>query len=510
LKLIKINENSAFKISAMKIFTVSFFLLFCIYNTSLFAQGFSFDSAMPTNEIIPVEGKGFLLMSSQLTPIDSVVLIYFDIKAQPQSSVTISLKREVGELNLEDIFVWDSKVIVLKSLFYSGQQRNRLLLYEYSLPDLELVDSQQLTEAINPSDLRLPFYYDLSPDSSQILITSWSFIASDSLAQMTMTIFDQEWKGLETRKRKLPYENEAISVYGCKIDNEANCYILGDVYTGKNINYIKQSEITTFMIASFQGATEVKAYELEIPEMTIDNWYFELDQQQNLVAIGLFKEGIKALIEGSIFFRIDKKTKTIKKYTQRVDKEEFVRAFELNLLGFRTPKNRFISYNLSSVIFKKNAYYLVAESLNTTVSEMRDILVINIDLSGKIKWLRRLPKAQKLEIGENTFASFALVEQQKYLLFFYNGNIANFEKKHDDRVKTATVKNAALCVTKLNLITQKITRQELSSVFPKGYVIQPQFCKKMADDKVVIMANERFSNFLPVTKFNTQILTVGK
>ncbi|MEL6942626.1 MAG: hypothetical protein AAFO82_08150 [Bacteroidota bacterium] len=330
----------------MRIFTFIFLLLFSTYN--LLAQGLSFDSVFPNNRIIPVEGKGFVLASAQAVDVDSVVLVYFGMDVQPVSTVTIPLRRKLGELQLEDIFVWEDKVVVLKSLFYPGQRRNHLLMYEYSLPDLELLNSKQLTDAHHPPDLRLPFYYSLSPDHSKLLITSWSFFASDSLAQMELLLFDQEWQKSETRIHQLPYKNENISIYGCKIDDAANCYLLGDVYTGKNINYAKPKEIKNFVIASFQDTNGIHTYELEVPELTIDEWHFELDKQQNLVAISLYREGTKFLIEGSLFFRIDRLSKEISKSIQKVDKEAFVDAFASNELGFRTPKNRFVSYVLYS------------------------------------------------------------------------------------------------------------------------------------------------------------------
>ncbi|MEM9885970.1 MAG: hypothetical protein AAF849_08765 [Bacteroidota bacterium] len=492
----------------MKIF--AFVLLLGLFHHHLLAQGLSFESDFTDHEVIPVDGKGFLLASSYATKMDSIVLVYWDINGQPKSTVTIPLKRALGELNLEDIFVWNDKVVVLKSLFYSGQQRNHLLLYEYSLPDLELIHSEQLTTAFNPFDLRLPFHYDLSPDSSKLLITAWSFFASDSLAQMELKIFDSAWQELEKRQRQLPYQNEKISIYGCKIDDESNAYILGDVYTGKNINYIKPQEITNFTIASFQGLDKVQTYEMKMPEYVVDTWHFELDQQQNLVAIGLCRESAKVLIEGSIFFRLSKKDRTISQFVQKVDKEAFIAAFEFNDLGFRTPKNRLIAYDLKNVFFKENTYYIIAERFNSNTNELQDIFVMSINLDGTLNWMRRLPKAQRLEFGTNVHTSFTSIEQEESLLFFYNGNASNFEKERTDKLKSTTTKNAVLCVTKLHLETQEISRQQLGDLFPKGYLVTPEFNKKIAADKVVAIANGIYNNAKPLNKFNVQILKIGR
>ncbi|MEM8523319.1 MAG: hypothetical protein AAGG68_01690 [Bacteroidota bacterium] len=424
----------------MKIYVFTLLLLFFGCHTALFAQGFSFESMLPINEIIPVEGKGFLLSSSPLSNSDSLVLVYFNQAAKPQSSVTIPLKRKIGALILEDIFVWNNKVVVLKSLFYAGRQTNHLLLYEYRLPDLQLINSEQLTTAHHPFDLRLPFYYNLSPDSSKLLVTIWSFFASDSLAQMELKIFDQDWQELETRQAKLPYRNEKISIYGCRIDDDANCYIIGDVYTGNNLSYANPKQITEFVIASFQNSKSLKSYQIKDEKINIQSWCFDLDHQQNLVLFALYSEGMKVVLEGSTFYKIDKSTKTIRQFTQTVDKESFIAAFEKSNLGFKTPRNRFVSYTLKEVVLKKDAYYLIAENLNLTTDEMRDILVMSIDLDGQLQWMRRLPKAQQFDFGANTFASFAIVEQEENLLFFYNGNAKNFEADHDDRVKSTTPK----------------------------------------------------------------------
>ena len=141
---------------------------------------------------------------------------------------------------------------------------------------------------------------------------SWSYALPDAPAKLALKVYDDEMKLLWKRRYILPYRNETLFLYGCRVTNDGNAFILGEDYQGKvssNMR-IRMEKIKRFALFVEAGKKDFLEYTVGLGEdHVVSDMKFTMDKNNNLVAVGYYKPRKKYRLAGYFSYRINYETK---------------------------------------------------------------------------------------------------------------------------------------------------------------------------------------------------------
>ena len=364
----------------------------------------------------------------------------------------ISLKRRGVDGQLESSFIYKGQLVVLYSLYYPGPKRNHLLCDIYALPSLEKLQSHFIDEAYTPGLYRIPFGFDISPDSTKIMFYSWSYALPTDPAKMTLHVMDQNFNRIWKQRYVMPYKNETLYIYGCEVTNDGNVFILGEDYQGKitqNLN-VDLKKVKRFALFVEQGNRDFLEYAINLKDdHVVAEMKFVMDKQNNLIGAGYFKKGRKIANDGFFTYKIDYTTKKPDLDKIFYSKEAYDQAYPYAEKEgtFSFHKRTFQSYFVDQIFVSPDGTIKIigeqqawgSNSPNTMAFnnvEYSDVMVTAIQ-DGKLKWNTRLPKRQsQVYTGEsNPIFSYGLLEGKESLFIVFNDNIKNHESKENKNMK---------------------------------------------------------------------------
>ena len=502
------------------------------------ANGRSIGDAFLVNDVISLKDHGFLVLQSRvLDGYSEVDLQVFDLTRTLTNSETLTIGQESGELRLQGVTEWHNTVLVFLSLYKEETKKNGLFVYQYNLPDLSLKKAFQIDEAYNPYNFIIPFLYDISPDESKMVFTSWSYSLPKDPARLTVKVFDTDFNEIQEKRYISPYENRKFYISDTAIDDAGNTYIIGKKHTGNNyLDYYSMNGIRgdKFILAFFQDQKSPNIYEIEVKKHNFPLLKFQIDPQQNLVGLGLYRIGARKSYAGTCTFKLNPSTKELKMNNQTIDKATFKEALgevQPDLQGSTTFENALIN----NIILKDNAYYLVGERIKTeqvTTSSLGqfqpygpttdydnhqtyssiagysllDIFLIKLNLKGNFQWMKRIPKRQMIDGDSYPYFSFNVLDRDHDILLFYNDHPENLKIQPKKKLKDSDLKSSVPTLAIVRCSNGAIRKRKLTSLFGKQALIRPTFCKKIDKEKVFMYGQSKKMYF---TTYRMKVANLG-
>lgn len=493
---------------------ITFFLtnIFLFVQIGLFAQITNQDSILlntknliTTKALLPFGNRGFVKIKSDNLEDPSVLeMEAYNLKNELLHKQTLSTKRENEWFAIEGTFVWGTTLVVLASLYHPGPKKNHLLLYQYSLPNLELVHSKILLESFAPTETRIPFLHQLSPDKSQLVISAWSFRGEKENGKIDLAIYDQKFNKIGQRTKILPFENRRIFQEEVLIDNQGNCYYIGTNYEGNLHSWLNPIAMRKFILAFYEPEKVDSLYQFPKSKINYEQTQFTINSKQELVGLTLSKIGNRVNFEGTVLTSIKPSTKIFSTHAQKIEKEQFKTAFTKNNPNLVTPKYAFSdTYSLKQIFAYEEAYYLVGERYElkgnyfdpiegvTEKYELQDIFVIKLNKDGVFQWMSRIPKKQELGDQLSPFFSFKALARKNHLLFLFNDTYDNLSEVPLRKTTKATYKNANLVITQLALEDGTFKRRRLQPLVGNKYLTQTVYSYKINENELFFYANGR-------------------
>ena len=393
-----------------------------------------------------IQGQGsdmvVVLVNNRESP-TRLYLKYLDESQQLIAEKYINLNRQGVRGQLESIFLWSGKLNILSSLYYPGPKRNHLLFKQYDLPSLKEAVSKKVDEAYTPGLYRIPFGYSLSPDSTKILFYSWSYAIPDDPARLSIHVLDQNLGLLWQEYHLLPFKNETLYIYGCKVDNEGKAYVLCENYEGKvTRNMIpREDKIKYFTLMMEPNVKELRIYPLELDENIVESLQFTVGNNNDLHAAGFFRKKNKRQYDGVFLFRVDGDSKKLTRKLLPISDEMYDQAYlgKGDEPNFNPQRAGFSGYLLDDLKLRKDGgLILLAEQKPETDRQnpffaFNDILCLKIAPNRTLDWLLRVPKRQKRLFQNENLFSYAYFEKNENCYLLFNDIIGNLERRQENR-----------------------------------------------------------------------------
>ena len=475
------------------------------------AGGVSIDNAHLINDIVSVKEHGFLVVNSMAWKDSSEVeLQIFDLTRTLTNRQNLVIPVTSGDLRIQGYQEWHNTFLLFISIYQENIRKNELYAYQYSLPDLRLIKKQKLEDVFNPPNNRLPFFYATSPDGNKLVVSSWSYTLPDDTGKINVVVFDDQFQIIKEYDHLLPYENKNLFIDNSLIDNEGNVYLIGKRHNANPLlSYQQIAEVDglKFVLAFLKRQTTPEIFEIDVKKHRFDQIFFKVNENEELIGVGLYKKGGKISYSGVGLFLLNPEDKTIKMTTQELSKEDFIAALGEIQPVFNTSRNYFYNARIREVVTKRNAYYVVGERVKNRESKEKsdrvtfdteqtllDMFVIKLDTRGKFMWMKRIPKMQMLDERSSKYFSFKVVDRERDLLLFYNDHQDNFEYNNKYKLKLADVRSSIPMLAKVSYSSGKIVKRRLTSLFGKNALIRPYFCKRLDEDRFFMFGQKKKHN----------------
>ena len=308
---------------------------------------------------------------------------------------------------------------------------------------------------------------------------------NEDYAKFTLKVYNDKLEELWSRKVKLPYNLDRLSVLKFDVDNNGDVYILTR-FREKNWRELKKKDLPTStykMLAYRQGGEEVEEYDVTLDDKYISDITFDIDNRNNLVCSGFFSENYVGGLAGTFIFTIDAKTKKITRQdTKKFDTSEL----SLFMKEKKAKKGKEISsdFDLSDFVLRSDGgAVLIGESFYITYSTTMDangrtstttiynygpIIIVNVNPDGKIEWVSKIVKRQRS--STQVFSSYAMAIVADKMHFVFNKGI-----KKRANVMSVSVDSKG-----------KVSEKELFRVKDEKILIRVPGCEQIADKEMII------------------------
>jgi len=487
------------------------------------AGGVSIAEAFLVKDIISVKDHGFLVFQTYaLDGKPELEFQVYDLTRTLTHRRTFHFDEAKGEPFVHGYTEWHDHFIVFVSYFNEITNTNELYLHQYTLPDLELKLSTKVMEAYSPIDLNIPFFFSKSADESKLALTSWSYSIPKDPGNIEVKVFNSDLKIIKEYKHLLPFKNLNLHIKECLIDNEGTTYISGKKHNGStSMGYSEMGSLPgdPFVLAFFNDLKKPNLYEIKVKKYRFPAIEFSINPKQELVGLGYYKLGGRKTISGICSVTIGNEEKSLKLNVSEIDRDLFNAALGDNPPIIKNPSN-FRYASIKDLVLKDKAYYLIGEHVRIDVDRgmpsyypsmnfygypnnapvyqqlaadyaLLDMFVIKLDTRGKIIWMKRIPKQQRIDRIQKDYFSFSVLERDRDLLLFYNDHPDNMTFKPKDKLKETQLRTAQPMLAKVHCSSGKISKRKLTSLFGKNTVIRPEFCKMIDEEKVFLYGQKK-------------------
>jgi len=368
------------------------------------------------------KGKGTSYFIQKLDPVNMSVLYSKDL----------DIDIENGE-SMFGSFLKGPKIMVFTERYDKNEQMKYLILREFNAATGAKIGENRKMASLQSDSWGVSgrnFYVSFSPDDSKMAIIlefQWPKKPSDVQADVYETA---TLKKMGSKKLLDSYGNSTISTSNYKLSNDGTFFYLFYYM----IDF--EEQIGGFAFASIQpDASKTVVTELPFDKLEIKNGTFQFVGDQ-LVFSGLFKDIVtkKQKKEGKIknvgvysFFINPKTNEITNKGFDYFTKDVTDKLTYKDGLIEESPANKYYSFE-NIFTFNGNVYLIESHSYtissnNSSMSVEREFIVSKFNKTGKLEWMRVIPKFTANNLNEFNF----IVKNNKVYLF-YAEHPKNLEK----------------------------------------------------------------------------------
>lgn len=312
------------------------------------------------------------------------------------------------------------------------------------------------------------------------------------------------------------------------IGDDGNIYVLGKLYKDKVKAKVKGNVNYMYHVISYSDHGDVKIdYEIKLGENYITDITFSRSSNGDIISAGFYSKKGLSSIDGSFFMTLDPITKAVKASNLKEFDLDFMTEYMTEKEEKKTKKNEekgkdseMYQYDLRSLVKREDGgAMLIGEQFfvnyvsrpcgngsycTTTYYYYNDIIVVNIDPSGKIEWAKKIPKRQMSINDGGYYSSFAMAVNKDKLYFVYNDDEASLDSTKMSKRKYFTIggKNTKVVAIATLDFSGKLTREILIDTKEIEVVIRPKVCEQIDDEHMLLFGERKKKEQFAVVTFN--------
>lgn len=386
------------------------------------------------------------------------------------------------------------------------------------------------TSEISATSRRNRGAFDVYPsnDSTKILIVNNPPFEKYAAEKFGFKILDEELNEVKNLQVQFPYKDKYFSVSDYILSNDGNIYLLSKIELEKKEKQKEEAGYYYEIISiSPEGEGKVKEYKIALPQKYITDVSYN-DDGKYLVCSGFYnnielKGRSRDEINGVFYLRINKETQEIEsKGIKELDKDfiaELTSAKKANkgrgIASTFKLKNFIAKDDGGAVLVAENAYDYIVQVCTTDPKTgatrcrydhhyvSNNIIAININPDGSIKWYTNIPKYQHTVNDGGVYISYMLSTAKNKIFIVYNDNPKNLDPEKVKTIKDIRpLKNPTKSVATLVVLSEdgKFEKKMLFSNKENKTVLLPSFYKQVNDTEFIVPAMNRgiYCCFIPI------------
>lgn len=480
------------------------------------------------NSVIGKDDSGIYVMVQKIKGVYKFeyTLSRLNNKMNLEKSALIDLSYNQKSMSYEFSLIFNNELYVYTS-FVNRKQKVKYLFVQsidkktlQSNNDLKKVADFPYKTKYNPGF----FEYEMSKDSSKLLVYYDIPSASDEKQNFGLHVFDESMTELWSKKVELPYETDMFDIEDYQVDMFGNVHLVG-LYYNEKAQKIRNGEVNySYRVLSYRDNGDVlKKYRIAIEGKFLTAMNVAINNDKDIICGGFYSDNDKGNkrgifnIDGVFYLKIDNETQKVVKKDMKAFSMDFItegmserKAEKTRKKASKNKDRAMLEYELRDIIIRKDGgAVLVGEQFyinvvtytttdangntstkTTTYYNYNDIICVEITPQGKIGWTTKIPKYQSTTNDGGFFSSFAISEVGSQLYFIYNDNPKNLYNPKKGKTYNFIPKKESMVV--LAVIDEKGTliREPLTTSYNANVVVRPKVCFQI-DKKQMLIYGEK-------------------
>ncbi len=376
-----------------------------------------------------------------------------------------------------------------------------------SLSKLESIDAKSKYN-------RGSFQVIMSDDSTKFLLVDAPPYDKYAGEKYTFSIYDGNLSQLKKLQVELPFKDKSFDLNDITFSNDGNIYMMAKILIDRK-EKVKGEATYYYELISVNTAGDgsVTEYEIKLPGKFIDGISFSPDEDKDIVCAGLYGDmtgTAKGDISGVFFMRLNKTSKQVDATGMKALDKDFIADLtsERKANKGKGISNDFKLKNFirrsdgGSILLAEYSYdYVVtytttdSHGMTTTRTDYHyvrnNIIAININPDGSIKWTADIPKYQHTVNDGGKYLSYALATKGDKIFIVYNEASENMDPQRIKDGKKPRVmgspQNSTAVMVELSEDGQ-FDKKALFNSKDNKVALLPEHYLKISENEVIIPA----------------------
>ncbi len=443
------------------------------------------------------------------------------------NSLLLDMEKDGKDMRYEGLAYFNESLVLFTS--YSDSKVKTNYLYYQQIDRKNLQQNGTVHEVAQiPFEKRRrdgSFGYDISPDSSKLLIYAGMPYEKDGPEKFGFSVHNEKMEKIWQKDIELPYMEQLFRIEEYDISNKGNVFITGVEFREKQEAKKRKGEPNHryHILGYFDKGAKVKDYVIDLGDKFITDLTATVRENDDIICTGFYSENGTWSIAGTFFLTIDGeskeiKTKSFKKFDEDFIVEGMTEREEEKAKKKAAKKDRNLemyNYEFRELIQREDGgAILIAEQYrfyqtchtttdangNTTTRCTNhyvygDIILININPSGQIVWASKVDKYQHSTNDGGYFSSFFshVVDDKIYLI--YGETAKSFYDRQDklEQWKQLGKEDKRAMLTLLVEVNSKgeTERELLFNNRIEGFSTRPKVCEQINPSQSIIYTRAR-------------------
>ena len=453
----------------------SFFLLFLLSGFVVSAQKtpytirssneFDDSKGLPLSQTNPYTNGNVLLTYAKGEKLDKIGFQLFNVDLSMAKSNTAAVKTLFSNKKtyFDRVIVSNKKSYIIVREVFKSTKTEGLSAVEFSPTSLEVTGKPlkmfQTSRGVIGGDRG--YSSATSNDKSKIFYKYILFNKerNDKLnrEEFGFFMFDENMNEIWGGEYEMPYSESRMTRLDYQVSNDGKLYYLVSVRESDERGSDSHFEILVYQ----KDKKEPKIIELKLEDYTLTDTYLYEDKTNNIVIAGFYSKKGNPSTDGAFMVKLDamsgkftklgggyyeipsdliksfmtdrqkeKLEKKEKKNEGNEKKDLGINNLEIKNIHFLDNGNTIIVSEIYFVVV--SSYYNGKTTTTTYDTYANDVFVFNIDPTGKLVWVKKIPKRQHANdaAGEGISLSSAVKGNSVHL--FYVDHLENFDMKDNE------------------------------------------------------------------------------
>lgn len=451
--------------------------------------------------VIGNEANGYYVLRANNNDKKPYAVIRYNMQHEVEREFEVSCVVKGKEATWEGLYMLKDNFVVFLS--YADGKADKNTLYACTITKDGEQSAPQEVDVISIKKRRNAgtFYTYLSEDETKFLIVHKEIYEKKETEKYNYKMLTSRLEPVWEKAVDLPYKDEDFSLHNYRIDEDGNVFLLGTLRMDKK-------KIQYKLFAFFHKKDKMEEVNINFAKAyAISDLRFDyLDG--HLVFLGFFINEKKYGLQGIIYTKVNAKTlETVMEKVTPFNKKDLLKLTTER--AAKKGKGASYSYSIDDIIVQKNGdMKIVAESFEihevTTRTQYgttttyyyyyANIMVVDMDKEGNIKWVASVPKLQVSKNDGGIYSSYILTYDDENLYMVFNDNPKNTapntkpEKRGKIAANTLKIKKLSVTLAKVDNKGDVTTEMFFKSKNDGKTALRPKLYSRFSPDRVLIYA----------------------